>query len=116
MILVAVGLVGAAAAVSGPIASMSGMGSARSGQTGSGGLFGSVVRSLVQVGQPLLVISVVAIAVSLGIRRRAAVVPAMFAGAVMYAGMYVQSDLWLMYASIALGLILWASLYVWTHS
>lgn len=113
MTLAALGVIGLAAVASG--AGMEGMGSGSSGQTSSSGLLGSLVRFLVQVGPPLLIISVAAITVSLGIRRRAAVIPAVLAGAVMYGGMYLQSGLPLMYASIALGLIVWTSLYIWTH-
>jgi hypothetical protein len=110
MTLAAVGIIGTAAAASG---SMANMGSGSSGQTASSGLFGSLIRFLVQVGPPLLIISVVAITVSLGLRRRAAVIPAVLAGAVMYAGMYLQSGVPLMYPTIALGLTVWTSLYVW---
>jgi hypothetical protein len=112
MTLAALGIIGTAAAASGTMANM---GSGSSGQTASSGLFGSLIRFLVQVGPPLLIVSVAAITVSLGLRRRAAVVPAVLAGAVMYAGMYIQSAVPLMYASIALGLIVWTSLYVWTQ-
>jgi hypothetical protein len=112
MTLAALGIIGTAAAASG---SMANMGSGSSGQTASSGLFGSLIRFLVQVGPPLLIISVATITVSLGLRRRAALIPAVLAGAVMYAGMYLQPEVPLMYASIALGLIVWASLYVWTQ-
>ncbi len=115
MILVTVGLVGTAAAASGSIAGMAGMGSTSSGRTASSGLFGNLVSFLVQFGPPLLIISVVAIAASLGIRRHTAVIPAIVAGAVMYAGMYLQSSAALMYASIALGLSVWTSVYFWTR-
>ncbi len=115
MTLAAVGLVGTAAAASGSLAGMEGMGLGSGGQTASSGLFASLVRFLVQVGPPLPIISVAAISVSLGMRRRAAVIPALFAGGVMFAGMYLQSGVPLMYASIALGLIVWTLLYLWTH-
>ena len=110
MTLAALGIIGTAAAASG---SMANMGSGSSGQTASSGLIGSLIRFLLLVGPPLLIISVAAITVSLGLWRRAAVIPALLAGAVMYAGMYLQSEIALMYASIALGLIAYASLYVW---
>ena len=115
MTLAALGIIGTAASASGSIAGMAGMSATTSGQTASSGLFGSLVRFLVQVGPPLLIISVVAIAVSLGIRRRAAVIPALLAGGVMYAGMYLQSGAPLMYAAIALGLVSWTSLFFWTQ-
>ncbi len=115
MTLAALGIIGTAAAASGSMAGMEGMGSGSSGQTASSGLFGSLIRFLIQVGPPLLIISVAAITVSLGLRRRTVVIPAVLAGAVIYAGMYLQSGLPLMYASIALGLIVWTSLYIWTQ-
>jgi hypothetical protein len=114
MILATVGLVGTAAAASGSVAGMAGMGSTRS-QTAPSGLFGNVLSFLVRGGPLMLIVSVLAIAVSLGIRRRAAVIPAVVAGAVMYAGMYLQSNVPVMYAAIALGLIVWASVYLWTR-
>jgi hypothetical protein len=115
MALAALGIIGTAAAASGSTAGMEGMGSGSSGQTASSGRFGSLIRFLVQIGPPLLIISVAAITVSLGLRRRAAVIPAVLAGAVMYAGMYLQSAVPLMYGSIAVGLIVWTLLYVWTQ-
>jgi hypothetical protein len=111
MTLAAVGIIGTAAAASGSMAGMEGS----RGQTASSGRFGSLIRFLVQVGPPLLIISVVAITVSLGLRRRPAVIPAVLAGAVMYSGMYLQSGVPFMYASIALALIVWTSLYAWTQ-
>ncbi len=114
MTLAALGVIGTAAAASGSVAGMEGMGSSSSGQPASSGLLGNLIRFLVQVGPPVLMISVAAISVSLGLRRRAAVIPALLAGAVMFAGMYLQSGAPLMYASIALGLMVWTSLYIWT--
>ncbi len=115
MTLAALGLVGTAAAASGSMADMERMGSGSSGQTGSSGLFSSLVRFLVQVGPPLLIISVALVTVSLSMRRRAAIIPAVLAGAVMYAGMYLQSSVRSMYASIPLGLSVWTSVYFWTR-
>ncbi|SRR6266852_4752182 len=115
MTLAALGVIGTAAAASGSMAGMEGMRSGNSVQTASSGPIGSLVRFLVQVGPPLLIISVAAISVSLGMRRRAAVIPALLAGAVMFEGMYLQSGVPLMYAAIALGLIGWTSLYIWTQ-
>ena len=115
MTLAALGVIGLAAAASGSMAGMEGMGSGSSGQTSSSGLLGSLVRFLVQVGPPLLIISAAAIGVSLGMRRRVAVIPAVLAAVVMYAGMYLQSGVPVMYAAIIFGLIAWISLYIWTE-
>ncbi len=115
MTLAALGLLGTAAAASGSMVGMGGMGAGNSGELASSGPSGSLVRFLIQAGPPLLIISVAAITVSIGLRRRAAVIPALLAGAVMYAGMYLQSGVLVMDASIALGLIGWISLYIWTR-
>jgi len=115
MSLSALGVIGTAAAASGFIAGMEGMGTGDNGQPASSGPVASLIRFLVQVGPPLLTVSVAAITVSLGLRRRAAVIPAVLAGAVMYVGMYLQSRVPVMYASIALGLVAWTALYFWTQ-
>jgi len=110
MTLAALGIIGTAAAASGSMAGMDRMRIGNGGLSASGGPVNSLI-TLIQVGPPLLVISVAAITVSLGLRRRAAAIPALFGGAVMYAGMYLQSSVRSMYASIALGLIVWTSVY-----
>ncbi len=115
MTLAALGIFGSAAAASGSMLGMGGMDAGDSGEPASSGPLGSLIRFLVQVGPPLLILSVAAITVSLGLRRRAAMIPALLAGAVMYTGMYLQSGVPLMYASIALGLTGWISLYIWTQ-
>ncbi len=115
MTLAALGIIGTAATASGSMVGMGGMSAGNSGQPASSGPLGIPIRFLVQVGPPLLIISVAAITVSLGLRRRAAMIPAILAGALIYAGMYLQSGVPLMYASIALGLIVWTSLYFWTQ-
>ncbi len=115
MTLAALGIIGTGAAASGSLAGMEGMGAGNSGQPASSGPVSSLIRFLVQVGPPLLIISVAAISVSLGMRRRSAIIPAILAGALMYAGMYLQSGAPLMYAAIALGLVVWTSLYIWTQ-
>ena len=111
MTLAAVGLVGTAAAASGSMAGMTG----NMVQPASSPPVSSLVRFLIQVGPPLLIISVAAISLSLGIRRRAAVIPALLFGVVTYAGMYLQSGVLVMYAAIAFGLIGWISLYIWAQ-
>lgn len=74
-----------------------------------------VVDFLVHAGPIILLISIVAIVLAFGIRRRAAVIPALGAGGLMYWGMYLQPRLGLMYAAIVLGLLGWAALYFWTR-
>jgi len=116
MTLAALGIVGTAAAASGAMAGMEGMSAGNSAQPVSSSAVASLIRFLAQVAPTLMLISVAAITVSLGLRRRAAVIPALLAGAVMYAGMYLQSGVPLMYGSIVLGLSLWTFLFVWTQA
>ena len=53
-------------------------------------------------------------AFALGPRRQAAI-PAVLAGAVLYAGMYAQTDPAVMYAAIAVGYTTWSALYLWAR-
>ena len=46
-------------------------------------------------------------------RRPVTAIPALLAGAVLYAGMYAQNSLPVMYASIAVGYLTWAALALW---
>jgi len=73
------------------------------------------VDFLVHAGPIVLLISIVAIVLAFGIRRRAAAIPALAAGAVMYWGMYLQPRLGLMDVGIVLGFFGWAALYFWSR-
>lgn len=73
------------------------------------GLLGLLVR----VGPGLLIASAVLIAVAFALRRPGAAVPALLAGAVLYAGMYAQPNRTVMYLTIAVGYAGWAALYLW---
>lgn len=105
MILIAAG-VGASAAASG-MAAMSG--------TGAGapqGMLGVLLRA----GPWLLVVSVLLVTAAFALTRRpAAAIPAVAAGAGLYAGMYRQASLPVMYASIAAGYTAWIALYLWAR-
>jgi hypothetical protein len=46
-------------------------------------------------------------------RRPVTAIPALVAGAVLYAGMYAQNSPPVMYASIAVGYLTWAALPLW---
>jgi hypothetical protein len=48
-------------------------------------------------------------------RRRVAAIPAALAGVVLYAGMYSQPDLTVMYIAIAAGYLAWGGLYLWVR-
>jgi len=107
MIGVGVGVgVGGAAAATG-MAAMSG-----TGPDAPGGLLGVLLR----IGPILLVVSVLLVTAAFALsRRRVAAIPAMLAGAVLYAGMYSQPDLTVMYTAIATGYLTWAGLYLWVR-
>ncbi len=101
-------LAGLGAGASAASAGMAGM-----NQPGSTphGLLGLLRRA----GPALLIASIVLVTVALALRRPAAAVPALLAGAVLYAGMYSQSNAALMYTAIALGYTAWAGLFLWTR-
>ena len=104
MILAAAGAGGAAAA-----ASMAGMTSA--GPAAPGGALGV----LVPTGPWLMLASALLVAAAFALTRRpVTAIPALLAGAVLYAGMYAQPNLPVMYASIAAGYLAWAALALWT--
>jgi hypothetical protein len=103
MIAAAVGVGGAAAATS--MAGMTGTGSGH-----AGGALGALVR----IGPWLTVASVLLVTVAFALSRRpVTAIPALVAGAVLYAGMYAQDSVPVMYASIAVGYLTWAALALW---
>lgn len=107
MIAAAVGVRGAAAATS--MAGMTGMTAPGSGHPG--GALGALVR----IGPWLIVASALLVTAAFALTRRPrAAIPALVAGAVLYAGMYAQNSLPVMYASIAVGYLTWAALALWT--
>ena len=104
MILAAAGAGGATAATS-----MAGM--TRAGPAAPGGALGVLVR----IGPWLILASALLVAAAFALTRRpVTAIPALLAGAVLYAGMYAQPSLTVMYASIAAGYLAWAALALWT--
>jgi len=100
MIAAAVGVGGAAAATS-----MAGMTSTGPGHPGG------VLGVLVRIGPWLIVASVLLVTSAFALTRRpATAIPALLAGAVLYAGMYAQNSLAVRYASIGAGYLTWAAL------
>lgn len=105
MVLVAVG-VGTSAAATG-MAAMSG-----TGPDAPHGVLGVLLR----IGPWLLVASVLLVTAAFALGRRpASALPALLAGALLYAGMYAQPDLTVMYAAIAAGYTAWGALYLWVR-
>jgi hypothetical protein len=105
MVLVALG-VGTSAAATG-MAAMSG--------TGPGAPHG-VLGVLLRIGPWLLVGSILLVTAAFGLTRRpATAILALLAGDLLYAGMYAQPNLAVMYAAIAVGYTAWGALYLWVR-
>lgn len=106
VILVALG-VGASAAA--------GMGHAGHGSAEPQSWFAALLDVVHRISPGLLIVSVVLIAGAFAMRRRAAVLPALLAGAVLYLSVHGQTDPIVMYAGMALGYGGWIALYLWTR-
>jgi hypothetical protein len=105
MILAAAG-VGTSAAATG-MAAMTGTGA----QAPKGAL-----GVLLRIGPGLLVVSVLLVTAAFAVTRRpATALPALLAGTVLYAGMYAQPSLPVMYAAIAVGYTTWVILCLWVR-
>jgi len=105
-ILVAFG-VGASAAA--------GAGHAAHGAAESGGWFAATVDVVHQISPVLLIVAIVLVAAAFAVRRRAAVLPALVAGVVLYLSVHAQSAPIVMYAGMALGYGVLIALYLWTR-
>lgn len=85
------------------------------GMTGTGpsaprGTLGALVRA----GPLLMLVSGLLVAAAFALSRPpVTAIPALLAGAVLYAGMYAQPSLPVMYARIAVGYLTWAILALW---
>jgi hypothetical protein len=73
-----------------------------------------VLLFLLQSGPVILIVSIAAIALAVGIRRRVALLPVLVAGLVLYWGMYMQAAQLIMYSTVALGLTTLAAAYLWS--
>lgn len=105
-ILVALGAGASAAA---------GMGHAAHGAGESRGWFAEALDGVHRISPVLLIVSVVLVAGAFAMRRRAAVLPALLAGVVLYLSVHGQTDPAVMYAGMALGYGVWLGLYLWTR-
>ncbi|MEB3020431.1 hypothetical protein [[Mycobacterium] crassicus] len=105
-ILVALGAGASAAA---------GMGHAAHGGGEAQGWFAKVLAVVHQISPVLLIASIVLVAAAFAVRRRAAVLPALLAGVVLYLSVHGQTDPIVMYAGMALGYAVWIALYRWTR-
>jgi hypothetical protein len=105
MIAAAVGLLATAGTTVARRASRSGSSIAgmEMATTAASGHLPAWLAALVRDGPPLLVVSLALLAVGVGLRRPAALVPATIGGAILYVGMYQQHSPSWMYAAIVAG-------------
>lgn len=110
MTLAAIGLVGSTAVQ----ASHS-----QGGMAGMNATSGPAVRSsnrvqafLIAHGPIILIVSALLVVFSLGLRRRWFAAPALAIGALMYWGMYEQSNVTMMYVASGIGILFWLLLFV----
>jgi hypothetical protein len=121
MVAALAGLLGAGVttgASMGDIGGMAGMSSAPSPAHNSS-LSSPILTALfflVQSGPVILILSIAAIALAVGLRHRVALAPVVLAGLVLYWGMYMQAARTVMYSSIALGLAALVAAYIWSVS
>lgn len=92
-----------------------GMGHGAHGTGESRGWLAVLLETLHRISPALLIASVVLVAAAFVLRRRAAVLPALLAGAVLYFSVHGQSDPVVMYAGMAVGYGIWVGLYFWTR-
>jgi len=105
MILAVIGVAGVGAS-----ASMAGM-----NPGGNSSQPASFLAFLLQAGPVMLLVSIAVFALSLTVKQWVAIIPALLVGGVIYWGMYGQPNLPLMYVTMALGLLCWISLFLWSR-
>jgi hypothetical protein len=76
---------------------------------------GALLHLLQRITPGLLIVSIVLIGCAFALRRPVAVIPALLAGAVLYASVHIQADQAVMYAGMAVGYGTWIVLYLWTR-
>ena len=111
MVVALLGILGAgiaaSAASTGDVTGMAGMSSAPPPVPHSSSLPApllSLFIFLLQGGPVILIASIVATAIGVGVRRRIALVPVAVAGLALYWGMYMQSTRLVMYSAVVVGL------------
>ena len=121
MLAALVGLLGAGVAASAAstsdMAGMNGLSGSPAAAPHNSGLPTPLVSGvffLVQAGPAILIFSIAAIALAVGIRRRVALAPLVVGGLVLYWGMYMQADRLVMYLSIGIGLAVLIGAYIWS--
>lgn len=117
----AVGAAGSVACVTSMVLAAAGVGASASaagmaGMSAAGGTHPGLLGALIRIGPGLLIASIVLVTGAFALRHPPAAVPALLAGAVLYAGMYAQANLAVMYASIAVGYAAWIGLYLWLRA
>ncbi len=82
-------------------------------QSGNGGQPTSILVFLLQVGPVILLVSIAAFAFSLAVKQWVAAIPALLVGGIIYWGMYGQPSPPVMYTTMGLGLLGWATTFLW---
>jgi hypothetical protein len=113
MVAAGVGLFASTSAKAGEGAasSMAGMGN-MGGNAGTSTHFPGWLDALMRFGPVILIGSVLLVGVAVWLRRKAAVIPTLVGGLILYAGMYVQPNLAIMYGAMVLGTVLLVVAYV----
>jgi hypothetical protein len=121
MVMALAGLLGAGvaagAASSGDMGGMAGTSATSSPASHNSSLPAPLMSAflfLLQAGPVILIVSIAAIALAVGVRRRVALLPVVGAGLVLYWGMYMQAARPVMYSSVVLGLATLAAAYIWS--
>ena len=108
MVMALVGVLGtgvaASVAFTGGMAGMSNSPALAAHNSSLPGPLLSLFLFLFEAGPVILIVSIAATALSVGVRRRTALVPVAVAGLVLYWGMYVQSTRLVMYSAVVVGL------------
>ncbi|MGV0624434.1 hypothetical protein [Mycolicibacter minnesotensis] len=97
------------------VSAAAGAGHAAHGGGGSQGWLAALLEVLHRISPALLIASIVLVAAAFALRRRAAALPALMAGAVIYLSVHGQADPGVMYGGMALGYAVWVALYLWTR-
>lgn len=109
MTLAALGVASVGAATAGATHGMAGMTS----QPSRAARNNAILTFLLDHGPAILIASTALVVVALGLWHWRAGALAALTGTLMYWGMYVQGDLAVMYAAMAIGLLAWAALLLW---
>lgn len=119
MVMALVGIFGTGvAATAASSGDMGGMTSATAGSSPHNSSLPSPLLTflffLFQSGPVILIVSIAAVALAVGLRRRVALLPVIVAGIVLYWGMYIQGAKLMMYSAVVVGMAALVAASVWS--